>query len=127
MTFIAEKYDVVVIGAGHAGCEAALATARMGHKTLLLTLNIEGVAMMPCNPSIGGTAKGHLVREVDALGGEMGLAIDDTYIQSRMLNTGKGPAVHSLRAQADKKQYQKRMLRALQMQECLTLRQCEAA
>ena len=127
MTFIAENYDVVVIGAGHAGCEAALATARMGHKTLLLTLNIEGVAMMPCNPSIGGTAKGHLVREVDALGGEMGLAIDDTFIQSRMLNTGKGPAVHSLRAQADKKEYQKRMLRALQMQEGLVLRQGEAA
>ena len=127
MTFIAENYDVVVIGAGHAGCEAALATARMGHRTLLLTLNIEGVAMMPCNPSIGGTAKGHLVREVDALGGEMGLAIDDTFIQSRMLNTGKGPAVHSLRAQADKKEYQKRMLRALQMQEGLVLRQGEAA
>ena len=127
MTFIAEKYEVVVIGAGHAGCEAALATARMGHKTLLLTLNIEGVAMMPCNPSIGGTAKGHLVREVDALGGEMGLAIDDTFIQSRMLNTGKGPAVHSLRAQADKKEYQKRMLRAIQTQENLTLRQGEAA
>jgi len=127
MTFIAENYDVVVIGAGHAGCEAALATARMGHRTLLLTLNIEGVAMMPCNPSIGGTAKGHLVCEVDALGGEMGLAIDDTFIQSRMLNTGKGPAVHSLRAQADKKEYQKRMLRALQMQEGLVLRQGEAA
>ncbi len=127
MSFIAEKYEVVVIGAGHAGCEAALATARMGHKTLLLTLNIDGVAMMPCNPSIGGTAKGHLVREVDALGGEMGRAIDDTFIQSRMLNTGKGPAVHSLRAQADKKQYQKRMLHALQHQENLVLRQGEAS
>ena len=127
MAFLAESYDVVVIGAGHAGCEAALACARMGQKTLLLTLNMDGVAMMPCNPSIGGTAKGHLVRELDALGGEMGRAIDDTFIQSRMLNTGKGPAVHSLRAQADKKLYQRRMLRALQHQENLTLRQGEAA
>ena len=125
MSFQSESYEVVVIGAGHAGCEAALACARMGQKTLLLTLNIDGVALMPCNPSIGGTAKGHLVREVDALGGEMGRAIDDTFIQSRMLNTGKGPAVHSLRAQADKKNYQKRMLRALQTQENLTLRQGE--
>ena len=120
-----DRFDIVVIGAGHAGCEAALACARMGQKTLLLTLNIDGVALMPCNPSIGGTAKGHLVREVDALGGEMGRAIDDTFIQSRMLNTGKGPAVHSLRAQADKKNYQKRMLRALQTQQNLTLRQGE--
>ena len=125
MSFQSESYEVVVIGAGHAGCEAALACARMGQRTLLLTLNIDGVALMPCNPSIGGTAKGHLVREVDALGGEMGRAIDDTFIQSRMLNTGKGPAVHSLRAQADKKNYQKRMLRALQTQENLTLRQGE--
>ena len=125
MSFISESYEVVVIGAGHAGCEAALACARMGQRTLLLTLNIDGVALMPCNPSIGGTAKGHLVREVDALGGEMGRAIDDTFIQSRMLNTGKGPAVHSLRAQADKKNYQKRMLRALQTQQNLTLRQGE--
>ena len=93
MSFIAENYEVVVIGAGHAGCEAALATARMGHKTLLLTLNIDGVALMPCNPSIGGTAKGHLVREVDALGGEMGRAIDDTFIQSRMLNTLRAPLI----------------------------------
>ena len=125
MSFLSESYEVVVIGAGHAGCEAALACARMGRRTLLLTLNIDGVALMPCNPSIGGTAKGHLVREVDALGGEMGRAIDDTFIQSRMLNTGKGPAVHSLRAQADKKNYQKRMLRALQTQHNLTLRQGE--
>ena len=125
MSFQSESYEVVVIGAGHAGCEAALACARMGQRTLLLTLNIDGVALMPCNPSIGGTAKGHLVREVDALGGEMGRAIDDTFIQSRMLNTGKGPAVHSLRAQADKKNYQRRMLRALQTQEKLTLRQGE--
>ena len=98
-----ETYDAVVIGAGHAGCEAALACARMGHSTLLVTLNLDSLAMMPCNPSIGGTAKGHLVRELDALGGEMGRAIDDVFIHSRMLNTGKGPAVHSLRAQADKK------------------------
>ena len=125
MSFTLESYEVVVVGAGHAGCEAALACARMGHRTLLLTLNMDGVALMPCNPSIGGTAKGHLVREIDALGGEMGHAIDDTFLQSRMLNTGKGPAVHSLRAQADKKQYQRRMLHALQHQERLTLRQGE--
>ena len=125
MSFTLESYEVVVVGAGHAGCEAALACARMGHRTLLLTLNMDGVALMPCNPSIGGTAKGHLVREIDALGGEMGRAIDDTFLQSRMLNTGKGPAVHSLRAQADKKQYQRRMLHALQHQERLTLRQGE--
>ena len=125
MSFTLESYEVVVVGAGHAGCEAALACARMGHRTLLLTLNMDGVALMPCNPSIGGTAKGHLVREIDALGGEMGRAIDDTFLQSRMLNTGKGPAVHSLRAQADKKQYQRRILHALQHQERLTLRQGE--
>ena len=125
MSFTLESYEVVVVGAGHAGCEAALACARMGHKTLLLTLNMDGVALMPCNPSIGGTAKGHLVREIDALGCETGRAIDDTFLQSRMLNTGKGPAVHSLRAQADKKQYQRRMLHALQHQERLTLRQGE--
>ena len=127
MPFFAESYEIVVVGAGHAGCEAALACARMGCRTLLLTLNMDGVALMPCNPSIGGTAKGHLVREVDALGGEMGRAIDDTFIQSRMLNTGKGPAVHSLRAQADKKQYQRRMLHALQHQQGLTLKQGEVA
>ena len=125
MSFTLESYEVVVVGAGHAGCEAALACARMGHRTLLLTLNMDGVALMPCNPSIGGTAKGHLVREIDARGGEMGRAIDDTFLQSRMLNTGKGPAVHSLRAQADKKQYQRRRLHALQHQERLTLRQGE--
>ena len=107
------NYDIIIIGAGHAGCEAALACARMGFDTLLATLNLDALAMMPCNPSIGGTAKGHLVRELDALGGEMGRAIDDVFIQSRMLNTGKGPAVHSLRAQADKKAYQKRMRRAI--------------
>ena len=118
-------YDVVVIGAGHAGCEAALACARLGHKTLLATLNLDSLAMMPCNPAIGGTAKGHLVRELDALGGEMGRAIDDVFIQSRMLNTAKGPAVHSLRAQADKKEYQKRMRTAVDTCENLDLRQAE--
>ena len=119
--------DLVVIGAGHAGCEAALAAARMGMETLLLTLNMDGVALMACNPVIGGSAKGHLVREVDALGGEMALAIDDTFLQSRMLNTGKGPAVHALRAQADKQAYQNRMRRALMTQPGLTLRQGEVA
>ncbi|MBE5807108.1 MAG: tRNA uridine-5-carboxymethylaminomethyl(34) synthesis enzyme MnmG [Clostridiales bacterium] len=120
-----EHFDIVVIGAGHAGCEAALAAARMGHSTLLVTMNLDALAMMPCNPSIGGTAKGHLVREVDALGGEMGRAIDDVFIQSRMLNTGKGPAVHSLRAQADKKEYQRRMRAAVDDCPNLTLRQAE--
>ncbi len=119
-------FDVIVIGAGHAGCEAALALARMGHETLLLTLNLDALAMMPCNPSIGGTGKGHLVRELDALGGEMGLATDDVFIQSRMLNTAKGPAVHSLRAQADKTAYQLRMRRAVDACEHLHLRQAEA-
>lgn len=119
--------DVVVIGGGHAGCEAALCSARMGLDTLLLTLNVESVALMPCNPSIGGTGKGHLVREVDALGGEMGLAADAVTLQSRMLNTGKGPAVHSLRVQADKRAYHLRMLKTLFAQENLTLRQGEAA
>ena len=119
--------DLVVIGAGHAGCEAALAAARMGIDTLLLTLNMDGVALMACNPVIGGSAKGHLVREVDALGGEMALAIDDTFLQSRMLNTGKGPAVHALRAQADKQAYQNRMRKALMTQQGLTLRQGEVS
>lgn len=119
--------DVVVIGAGHAGCEAALAAARLGCSTLLLTLNIDSVALMPCNPSIGGTGKGHLVREVDALGGEMGVNIDDTMLQSRMLNTGKGPAVHSLRAQADKLAYKERMRRVLFAQPDLTVIQSEAS
>ena len=119
--------DLIVIGAGHAGCEAALAAARMGIDTLLLTLNMDGIALMACNPVIGGSAKGHLVRELDALGGEMGLAIDDTFLQSRMLNMGKGPAVHSLRAQADKQAYQNRMRKALMTCKHLTVRQGEAA
>ena len=119
--------DLIVIGAGHAGCEAALAAARMGIDTLLLTLNMDGIALMACNPVIGGSAKGHLVRALDALGGEMGLAIDDTFLQSRMLNMGKGPAVHSLRAQADKQAYQNRMRRALMTCDRLTVRQGEAA
>lgn len=120
-----DQFDIVVVGAGHAGCEAALACARMGCRTLLLTLNLDSIALMPCNPAIGGTGKGHLVREVDALGGEMGRAIDDTFIQSRMLNTGKGPAVHSLRAQADKVAYQRRMKRALFSEQNLEVRQGE--
>ena len=120
-----EEFDLIVVGAGHAGCEAALAGARMGRRTLLLTLNLDSVAMMPCNPAIGGTGKGHLVRELDALGGEMGRAIDDTFIQSRMLNTGKGPAVYSLRAQADKMAYKARMRAAVENQPGLTLRQGE--
>ncbi|MEG1929518.1 MAG: tRNA uridine-5-carboxymethylaminomethyl(34) synthesis enzyme MnmG [Anaerovorax sp.] len=124
--FIMDEYDVVVIGAGHAGCEAGLASARMGHKTLVLSINLEAVAMMACNPSIGGTGKGHLVREIDALGGEMGLNIDKSFIQSKMLNTAKGPAVHSLRAQADKSKYHEEMKRTLENQENLYLKQGEA-
>ena len=115
----------MVIGAGHAGCEAALAAARLGLETLLLTLNLDAIALMPCNPSIGGTGKSQLVREVDALGGEMALVIDESTLQTRTLNTGKGPAVHSLRAQADKRAYQARMIRALFSQQCLTIRQGE--
>ena len=119
------SYDIVVIGAGHAGCEAALAAARMGKKTLILSINLEAVANMFCNPAIGGTGKGHLVREIDALGGQMGLCIDKTFIQSRMLNISKGPAVHSLRAQADKRRYHEEMKRTLELQENLLLRQGE--
>ncbi|MCT4605883.1 MAG: tRNA uridine-5-carboxymethylaminomethyl(34) synthesis enzyme MnmG [Marinisporobacter sp.] len=123
--FEAGNYDVIVVGAGHAGCEAALAPARMGHRTLLLSINLDSIAMMPCNPSIGGTGKGHLVREIDALGGEMGLNIDKTFIQSRMLNTAKGPAVHSLRAQADKQLYHMEMKKVLENQENLDVKQGE--
>lgn len=125
MVYNAGKYDVIVIGAGHAGCEAALASARMGCKTLVCTINLDSIALMPCNPAIGGTAKGHLVREIDALGGEMGVNIDRTFIQSKMLNTAKGPAVHSLRAQADKKDYQFNMKHTLERQENLTIKQDE--
>ncbi|WP_127587554.1 tRNA uridine-5-carboxymethylaminomethyl(34) synthesis enzyme MnmG [Paenibacillus koleovorans] len=121
--YVAGQYDVIVIGAGHAGCESALAAARMGCETLLLTINLDMVAFMPCNPSIGGPAKGHVVREIDALGGEMGRNIDKTFIQLRMLNTGKGPAVHALRAQADKFLYQHTMKETIEKQEKLTLRQ----
>ncbi len=123
MGYRAGEYDVIVIGAGHAGCEAALAAARMGCETLLLTINLDMVAFMPCNPSVGGPAKGHVVREIDALGGEMGRNIDKTFIQMRMLNTGKGPAVHALRAQADKFLYQHSMKETIEKQEHLTLRQ----
>lgn len=123
MSYQAGNYDCIVVGTGHAGCEAALAAARLGCKTLILTLNMENIALMPCNPSIGGPAKGHLVREIDALGGEMGLNIDATYLQIRMLNTGKGPAVYALRAQADKKAYQQRMTIVMQSQENLEVRQ----
>ncbi len=118
--------DLIVIGAGHAGCEAALAAARMGVSTLLLTLDMNSVALMPCNPAIGGTGKGHLVRELDALGGQMGLCIDRTFLQSRMLNRGKGPAVHSLRAQADKRRYHEDMMATLFSTDHLTIRQGEA-
>jgi len=123
MGFQAGEYDVIVIGAGHAGCESALAAARMGCSTLLLTINLDMVAFMPCNPSIGGPAKGHVVREIDAIGGEMGRNIDKTYIQMRLLNTGKGPAVHALRAQADKFLYQQTMKETIEKQPNLTMRQ----
>ncbi len=124
--FILDEYDVIVIGAGHAGCEAGLACARMGQRTLMLSINLEAVAMMACNPSVGGTGKGHLVREIDALGGEMGINIDKAFIQSKMLNTAKGPAVHSLRAQADKARYHEEMKKTLENQENLDLKQGEA-
>lgn len=119
------EYDVIVVGAGHAGCEAALASARMGKKTLMFSINLEAIAMMPCNPSIGGTGKGHLVREIDALGGEMGKNIDKTFIQSKMLNTAKGPAVHSLRAQADKSKYHLEMKKTIESTPGLDMRQGE--
>lgn len=126
MEYLAGKFDVIVVGGGHAGCEAALAPARLGYKTLMITLSLDAIAHLPCNPAIGGTGKGHLVREIDALGGEMGKNIDKTFIQNRMLNTGKGPAVHSLRAQADKVAYQLTMKKVLEDQENLVVKQNEA-
>ncbi len=127
MAVVTETYDVIVVGAGHAGCEAALAAARLGMQTIMFTVSIDSIALMPCNPNIGGSSKGHLVRELDALGGEMGKNIDKTFIQSRMLNTSKGPAVHSLRAQADKQDYSREMRRTLENTDNLTLRQAEVA
>ena len=125
MNYIEKQIDVAVIGAGHAGCEAALAAARMGKKTILFTMSLDSIAMMPCNPNIGGTSKGHLVKEIDALGGEMGKNIDKAYIQSRMLNTAKGPAVHSLRAQADKVRYSQSMKQVLEQTPNLCIKQQE--
>ena len=124
-TYFAGNYDVAVIGAGHAGIEAALASARLGCKTAIFTINMDAVGNCPCNPSIGGTAKGHLVREIDALGGEMGKTADECFLQSRMLNRGKGPAVHSLRAQIDRRKYSDTMKHKLELQENLELRQAE--
>ncbi len=125
MAYIADNIDVAVIGGGHAGCEASLACARLGKKTIMFTMSLDSIAMMPCNPNIGGTSKGHLVREIDALGGEMGRNIDKTYIQSRMLNTAKGPAVHSLRAQADKVNYTQEMIKVLENTHNLWIKQQE--
>jgi tRNA uridine 5-carboxymethylaminomethyl modification enzyme len=124
--FLEDKYDVVVIGAGHAGCEASLASARLGMKTIMLTMSLDSIAMMPCNPNIGGTGKGHLVREIDALGGQMAINIDKTMIQCKMLNISKGPAVHSLRAQADKNNYHTEMKKSIENQKGLCLKQAEA-
>ena len=125
MNYFAGNFDVAVIGAGHAGIEAALAASRLGKKTVMFCINLDSVGNMPCNPSIGGTAKGHLVREIDALGGEMGRAADKTTLQSRMLNLGKGPAVHSLRAQIDRKAYTALMKHTVELQENLVLKQAE--
>ena len=127
MKNLCETYDVVVVGAGHAGCEAALACARLGLNTICFTVSCESIAMMPCNPNIGGSSKGHLVREIDALGGEMGKNIDATFIQSKMLNKSKGPAVHSLRAQADKSDYSHRMRKIMENTDNLLVRQAEVS
>ena len=121
------NYDIAVVGAGHAGCEAALAAARLGFKTIIFTVSVDSIALMPCNPNIGGSSKGHLVREIDALGGEMGKNIDRTFIQSKMLNASKGPAVHSLRAQADKQEYTKGMRKILEHTDNLVIKQAEVA
>ena len=125
MSQVCTKVDVCVVGAGHAGCEAALACARLGFETVIFTVSVDSIALMPCNPNIGGTSKGHLVRELDALGGEMGKNIDKTFIQSKMLNRSKGPAVHSLRAQADKAEYTRSMRKVLESQQHLTIKQAE--
>ena len=127
MPHLEETYDIAVVGAGHAGCEAALACARLGLETILFTVSIDSIALMPCNPNIGGSSKGHLVRELDALGGEMGKNIDKTFIQSKMLNESKGPAVHSLRAQADKQDYSREMRKTLENTDHLTVRQAEVS
>ena len=127
MPYLEETYDVVIVGAGHAGCEAALASARLGMETIMFTVSVDSIALMPCNPNIGGSSKGHLVRELDALGGEMGKNIDKTFIQSKMLNESKGPAVHSLRAQADKQDYSRHMRRTLENTDHLTIRQAEVS
>ena len=127
MIDVREKFDVAVIGAGHAGCEAALACARLGLETVIFTMSADNIAFMPCNPHIGGSSKGHLVREIDALGGEMGKNIDKTFLQSKMLNTSKGPAVHSLRCQADKMEYSKSMRKVLESQEHLFIKQAEVS
>ena len=127
MPYLEETYDIVVVGAGHAGCEAALACARLGLETIVFTVSVDSIALMPCNPNVGGSSKGHLVRELDALGGEMGKNIDKTFIQSKMLNESKGPAVHSLRAQADKQEYSRQMRKTMENTEHLTIRQAEGS
>ena len=127
MPNLEESYDIVVVGAGHAGCEAALAAARLGLETIVFTVSVDSIALMPCNPNVGGSSKGHLVRELDALGGEMGKNIDKTFIQSKMLNESKGPAVHSLRAQADKQEYSRQMRKTMENTEHLTIRQAEVS
>lgn len=127
MPYLEETYDIIVVGAGHAGCESALAGARLGLQTIMFTVSVDSIALMPCNPNVGGSSKGHLVRELDALGGEMGKNIDKTFIQSKMLNESKGPAVHSLRAQADKQEYSRQMRRTLENTDNLTIRQAEVS